>query len=269
MESPITARFSHYAQTEPAVVAVVDTLGRAWSRQQLFESSNRLSRALRSCGLKPGDVIALFAPNCGEYLQAYLAATQIGLYVVSINSHLARSEAAHILCDSGARVLFAHERLSALAKGVIGAAAARPSVLISFGQIEGFTQLDEVCAPHSGAALEHPVMGRVLTYTSATTGRPKGVELPLADAEAATDRVIRAHIANGIRLEDCNVHLCASMLYHPAPLEWSALALHMGHKVVLVDNWNPELLLRLIEEHSVTTTFMVPAMFVRMLKLPI
>jgi long-chain acyl-CoA synthetase len=92
--------------------------------------------------------------------------------------------------------------------------------------------------------------------------------LPLQDAAVAFDRTARAHLACGIQPQHGNVHLCASMLYHAAPLEWSAMALHFGHPVVLVERWEPELLLRLIDQRRVTTTFMVPTMFVRLLKLP-
>jgi len=71
----------------------------------------------------------------------------------------------------------------------------------------------------------------------------------------------------GIAPEDNNVHLCASMLYHAAPLDGVITALHMGHRIILLDLWSPKLMLRTIELHQVTTTFMVPTMFVRLLKL--
>src|SRR5690606_17757721 len=57
------------------------------------------------------------------------------------------------------------------------------------------------------------------------------------------------------------------MLYHSAPLGGCEVALTLAHRVVLVDFWQPELLLALIEKHRVTTTFLVPTMFVRLLKL--
>jgi long-chain acyl-CoA synthetase len=57
------------------------------------------------------------------------------------------------------------------------------------------------------------------------------------------------------------------MLYHCAPLEGAVTALRMGHRVVLADDWRARRLLELIEAYEVTTAFMVPAMFVRMLKL--
>ena len=87
----------------------------------------------------------------------------------------------------------------------------------------------------------------------------------MADANSALKRTISFHKSCGIALEAGNVHMCLSM-YHSAPLEFVAIALHMGHSAVLVEHWEPEQVLRLIEEYRVTTTFMVPTMFVRLLK---
>ena len=85
-------RLAHFAARNPDAPAIVDTKGREWSRGTLQGTANRLSRALRAGGLEPGDAIAMLAPNCIEFLAVYLAATQIGLYVVPINWHLAPAE---------------------------------------------------------------------------------------------------------------------------------------------------------------------------------
>jgi long-chain acyl-CoA synthetase len=259
--------FRYFAQLEPDTTAIVDQHGRTATRAQLFGASNALARALQARGLSRGDTIAVMAPNCIEYLQLYLAATQIGLYFVSINWHLQQSEIAYILADSGAKAFAVHEKVTPLARQVLAAAASRPQTLLCIGGVPEFTNIGQFAAGHSTAALEAPISGRMLTYTSATTGRPKGIDLPLQDAAAALERIVRVHMGLGILPGNGNVHLCASMLYHAAPLEWSAIALHMGHLLVLVERWEPELLLRLIDTHRVTTSFMVPAMFVRMLKL--
>ena len=66
-----------------------------------------------------------------------------------------------------------------------------------------------------------------------------------------------------------DMHLCTGPLYHAAPLAFSlASPLSSGAGVVLMDGWDPEETLRLIETHKVTHTHMVPTMFVRLLALP-
>ncbi len=259
---------AHFAQLRPSAPAVIESRGRTWSRGELHCYGNKLSRALQSRGLVAGDVLAIVAPNCIEYLATYLAATQIGLYVVPINWHLSAAEIAYILADCGAKAVVVHERLSALMQGALSGGAAAGATLLSIGAVPGFSSFDDILPEHSDAPLESPVGGRVMMYTSATTGKPKAIALPLGDALVALERTIRYHISLGVLPESGHVHLCASMLYHSAPLEASAIALHMGHTVVLVDRWDAESLLRLIAEHSVSTSFMVPTMFVRFLKLP-
>lgn len=209
----------------------------------------------------------MLAPNCIEFLAVYLAATQIGLYVVPINWHLAPSELEYVLVNSGARALFTHERQSRLVRSLRPEATAALRVRLALGEIEGFQTLDSLMSSHPEEPIPDPSVGRLLVYTSATTGRPKAISLPLSDAQIALDRTIAYHQSSGLDIEH-EVHLCASTLYHIGPLDFVACALHMGHKVVLVEQWEPELLLRMIHEHRVTSTFMVPSMFVRLVKLP-
>jgi len=108
----------------------------------------------------------------------------------------------------------------------------------------------------------------MLPYTSATTGRPKAVRRELSGAHGAVRKFVEWHLALGVALEADNVHLCSSMLYHAAPLEGARVALEMGHRVALMQTWEPLAVLELIERRRVTTTFMTPTMFVRLLKLP-
>jgi long-chain acyl-CoA synthetase len=74
-------------------------------------------------------------------------------------------------------------------------------------------------------------------------------------------------LALGVPLESDNVHLCSAMLYHAAPLEGARNALEMGHAVVLMESWDALAMLDAIERFQVTTTFMIPTTFVRLLQL--
>jgi len=63
-------RFRRFVEQAPGALAVVDAAGQHWSRGAIGGLANRLSRALRAKGLVPGDVLAIVAPNCAEYLVA-------------------------------------------------------------------------------------------------------------------------------------------------------------------------------------------------------
>ena len=261
--------FAHFAQLDPSAPAITDTQGRRWSRGDLFEMLNQIAHGLRERGLREGDAVAILAPNCLEFVAAYLAVTSIGLYAVPINWHLAAPEVTHLLESSRAKALFAHAKLAPLVQRLFQTGLEEHApVRVAFGEIPGFTPLDDLIRGQPRTRPAEAVMGRLMMYTSATTGRPKAIGLPIVGAEEALAKTIAFHRSCGVELESGNVHLCASMLYHSGPLEFVAIALHMGHHVILVERWDPGQLLELIHTHRVTTSFMVPAMFVRLMKLP-
>jgi long-chain acyl-CoA synthetase len=260
-------RFSHFAERNPAALAIVDPQERTYTRATLAALSNRIARGLLRSGLQVGDVIALAAPNCFEYVAVYMAATHIGLYIVPINWHLSPDEIQYVLENSRATALIAHHRFQTLIRRSVDALGAPPRLRLAIGEIEGFRTLQDLVRDEEATALPEPeIMGRPLSYTSATTGKPKGVKLPLSGAIAALDSSISSRIALGTAPEE-HTQLCASMLYHGAPLETVFVALHMGHAVVLTDVASPERLLQLIERYRVTLAYIVPTVFPRLLGL--
>ena len=141
--------------------------------------------------------------------------------------------------------------------------------MVSIGSAEGFRELRAFVAGAAGCDLDANLpMGRMLPYTSATTGMPKAVWRSLDGAPNATRKFVEWHLALGVALEESNVHLCSAMLYHAAPLEGVRNALEMGHAAVLMESWDASAMLDAIDRFRVTTAFMVPTMFVRLLQLP-
>jgi len=257
----------YFAARDPDAIAVIEQSGAIWSRGELLALADKTASALSAAGLEAGDVIAIVAPNCGEYLAAYFAGIAAGLYVVPVNWHLSPPEVDYVLENSGAKAIVAHARLGERRLAPLRAHAARLNALVAIGSAAGFCELDDFAraAPRPVAGAPE---GRMLPYTSATTGRPKAVRRALSGAHVALSKFVAWHLALGVALERDNVHLCSSMLYHAAPLEGARVALEMGHRVVLMDSWEPLALLEIIERQRVTTTFMTPTMFVRLLKLP-
>jgi long-chain acyl-CoA synthetase len=206
----------------------------------------------------------MMLPNCVDLVALHFAAMQIGLYVVMVNWHLVAPEVAYIIEDSNAKAFISHERFADVAAEAAASVPARFAV----GQLPGFRPLAEL-----GTSTARPAdrtAGSPMLYTSGTTGKPKGVRRPLTGQDP--DQVPAASTwffsIFGIRPHDDHVHLCGSPLYHTAVLNFVGISLQLGHPVVLMDRWEPEEMLRLIERHKVTHSHMVPTQFHRLLALP-
>ncbi|WP_286694297.1 acyl-CoA synthetase [Spongiibacter sp. UBA1325] len=262
--------FWHYAEKDPAPLALVAPNGDEITRGALLKECNQLVHGLRQLGMEPGDVVAVIMPNCKEMIAINLAILQAGFYMVPINWHLAGSEVAYILEDSGAKVFISHERIKDAATQAVAEANFDTQRAFAIGDIPGWRPYSDIIAEQPHTLPDNRSAGAVMNYTSGTTGKPKGVRRPLTGLSPE----VGAQMSSGILLmlgtlpEDNNVNITGSPLYHTAVMAWASGSLHLGHAVVLMDKWEPEEMLRLIEKYRVTTSHMVPTQFIRLLKLP-
>jgi long-chain acyl-CoA synthetase len=242
--------------------------------------AERIARAasgFAALGVRQGDCVALLLRNDFAFLEASLAAVRIGAYAVPINWHFKGDEIAYILDDCGAKVLVAHADLLAPVTDAIPAgvqvltAATPPDIGAAYGCAPGgvpprATEWDAWLAGHEpwqGAALPQTSS---MIYTSGTTGRPKGVRRqPLtADLEARmADYRERVYgLEPGVRT------MIPGPLYHSAPNAFALRAARIASLIALMPRFDPEAFLALAEQHRIEALFMVPTMFVRLLKLP-
>jgi long-chain acyl-CoA synthetase len=257
------------AEAEPGRAAIFEPNGRTVSYSELASRADQYGRGLQGIGLGPGDTVAGLLPNGTDAVALFFAAAQTGLYVVPLNWHLTALEVAYILADSGARAFVAHERFAGVAADAADAAGIDPGARFAAGPIPGFAPLDALGADRSGRP-EPRTAGAPMTYTSGTSGRPKGVRRPLTGEDPDKLSPIAGWFFGlfGLAPLDDNVHLCCSPLYHTAVLNFATISLQLGHPVVLMDHFEPEELLALTERHRVTHTHMVPTQFRRLLALP-
>ena len=232
---------------------------------ELNERANRLVRALRARGVGPGAAIALVCTNRPEFAEVYAAALRGGYRFTCINWHLKADEIAYIVEDCEAQAFLADERVAQEA-GPAAAGAPSASLRLAIGgPIAGFESYEEFIAEQPSHDIQDPTRGSAMLYTSGTTGRPKGVYRKTAAAPAQQPREPRPEpLVRGESLV-----LCTGPLYHAAPLQINlTVPLLTGVGVVLMDKWDAEDTLRLIERHRVTHTHMVATMFHRLLALP-
>jgi long-chain acyl-CoA synthetase len=254
--------WSFWAEQYPDRVAIRSVHGDR-TLAEVDANANRLARALRARGVAEGDGIALLCSNRPEFVESSATAQRAGLRLTTINWHLTGEEAGYIVDDCEATAFVADARFADAARAAAELAPRLKAKLAVGGDIPGFEPYADALAAEDDAALEAPALGGTMLYTSGTTGRPKGVR-------RNTDARASALLALLTRYDgEQHVHLCTGPLYHAAPLAFSLAApASMGVPIVLMDGWDAETTLALIEQHRVTHTHMVPTMFHRLLSLP-
>jgi long-chain acyl-CoA synthetase len=248
-----------WAQRQPSAPAIVAPTGdRTFA--ELNAGANQLTRALRRLGMGAGDGVALLCTNRAEFAEVGAACQRAGWRLTTVNWHLTAAEAGYIVDNCEAKALVADVSLASVALGARRHAPGCRVALAVGGEIEGFLPYESELAGESGADIDDPLLGSSMLYTSGTTGRPKGVHRP--DPPPPTS-------INLFGYRDGDRHLCSGPLYHAAPLAFSLTTpIAHGVGVVLMERWDAETALALVESHAITHTHMVPTMFHRLLSLP-
>ncbi|MFF3768239.1 acyl-CoA synthetase [Streptomyces sp. NPDC001922] len=266
--TPAPQGFWAQATADPDRTVLAAPDGAEWTAAELHAAANRLVHGLRTAGLRRGDAFAAVLPNGAELLTAFLAATQAGLYLVPVNHHLVGPEIAWIVADSGAKVLIAHERFGEQSSRAADEAGLPAGQRYAVGTVDGFRPYRDLLDGQSPEPPADRTLGWVMNYTSGTTGRPRGIRRPLPGRPPEEAYLGGFLGIFGIEPFGDHVHLVCSPLYHTAVLQFAGASLHLGHRLVVMDGWRPEEMLRLIDRHRCTHTHMVPTQFHRLLALP-
>ncbi len=254
-----------HARRTPDRLAIISPNGLlTWG--QLNERANKLVRLFRKRGLQPGDGVALLAHNGPEFAEVWAATQRSGLRLTAVNWHQSPELIAYVVDNCDARALIASGRF------VPGATEAarlsdKLSVKLAFaGAIPGFDDYESALAGESGENIDNAEPGSTMLYTSGTTGRPKGVYRKTRPVVSQLTNVCN-ETARWNPATDLS--LLTGPLYHAAPLGINfAIPINAGVGVLLMDKWDAEETLRMIETHKATHTHIVPTMMHRMLQLP-
>jgi long-chain acyl-CoA synthetase len=255
---------SLWAQLIPDRPAVIAPSGRR-TFAELNAHANQLVSVLRGRGLRAGDGVALLCSNRPEFAEVTAAVRRSGMRLTTINWHLTADEAAYIVSDCDAKAFIAEARFAAIASKAAQQTPKATARLSIGGAIPRFDDYAATITREASTDIDDPSIGTTMLYTSGTTGRPKGVQRL---GVAPSGMLSTLGFSDNYRAGQ-SVHLCTGPLYHAAPLSFSLATPQMyGALVVMMDGWDAEVALKLIEEHRVTHTHMVPTMFHRWLSLP-
>ncbi|MFM5885919.1 MAG: acyl-CoA synthetase [Novosphingobium sp.] len=256
-----------HAKAHPDKAAIVMAeSGETISYAALDRRSNQVAQLLRARGIGIGDTVAMCLENHPWFFCLAWGFQRAGVHYVGISSRLTAPEIAYILEDSGARLLFGSAHGAAVLDEVAKLTPAVPQLRLD---TPGPLSAEAALAAMPAMPIADERAGVDMLYSSGTTGRPKGVKIPLPDDPAidATNLLVQlAMMAYGI--DENAVYLSPAPLYHAAPLRWSMTVHKIGGTVVVMERFDPEAALAAIEKYRITDSQFVPTHFVRMLKLP-
>ncbi len=259
---------SVHARTQPDKPAfVMAGSGETVTYKELDDRSNQGAQLFRSMGLQVGDVVAILLDNHPRYLEIAWAAQRAGLYYTCISTKLTAPEVEYIVKDCGAKALIAGPALDGVAQAL---APLIPGVALL--RVDGaagpYADFDAARAAMPASPIADETSGSDMLYSSGTTGRPKGVKPALNGAPIDAPHALQMMAQHLFKLDGDSVYLSPAPLYHAAPLRWCMSVHKLGGTVVVMEKFDPETALVLIEEHKATCGQFVPTHFVRMLKLP-
>lgn len=247
---------------------VMATTGRCISYGELEADSNRIAHLLRDLRLVRGDSIAICLENHSEFLKICWAAQRAGLYYTAISYRLQAEEVEYIVNDCGAKVLITSNGLADTFSRLRDKLVNDPACYMVDGVIDGADSLEEAIAAKPSVPIVDQSHGQMLLYSSGTTGRPKGVKRQLTSRPWDEDDLAYRFRRDRYGFDTDTVYLSPAPLYHAAPLGFCMCVTRYGGTCVIMEHFDAEQALALIERHRVTHSQWVPTMFVRMLKLP-
>jgi long-chain acyl-CoA synthetase len=252
---------------QPAVIMAGS--GKVLTYGELERRSNRLAHLLRANDLRRLDHYAVFMENHIRYAECCAAGERAGLYYTCINSFLTPDEVAYIVNNSESKILITSQARRVVALTALGQCPKVTLCLIVDGPGDGRLQnLDEATATFPDTPIDDEALGTAMLYSSGTTGRPKGILRPLLEQPPAQKLPVYDAVMNLWRCREGMIFLSPAPLYHVAPHAGVSFTIHLGGTAIIMEHFDAEQFLRLVERYRVTHTQLVPTMFSRMLKLP-
>ena len=260
-----------FADSRGDDVALIDE-ERSMTWSELDTRTNQLLSGLRGGGLGFGDIFSVLTGNRCEYFEVMSAGAHAGQQTVPINWHWSAEELAYVIEDSGSKAFIVDGRFRDVALEAVDRLDSTPDLLVLMADDapDGWVTYEELLASGSSDEPSDQSMGGPMFYTSGTTGFPKGVKSGVS-SEPVDPALIELTSA-GFRMW-MGYELPARFYlngpgYHSAQWAWSVLPLVGGASVVMTHKFDPAECLRVIDEHQVTHTHLVPTQFIRLLKLP-
>jgi len=248
---------------KPAIIS--PGTSQKWTFKEFNQRVNRLANALAGLGVSRGDRVAILSPDIPEYLE--IASTcKAGIICVPINWRLKGQEIAYIINDCGANTLFVGQQFGDTIRSIRSqipsvkhyiCVDARQDDMLNYHELVGDYSADDPGVDIS------PNDILAIIYTSGTTGLPKGV------IKKHKDSLCTIRLINGlgqIRTDDrC---LALYPLFHAGLIHANFCIMMWGATQWLLQRFDPEAILELIDREKITNLMGVPTMVIRLMEHP-
>jgi len=238
------------------------------SFRELNARANKVANYLSSLGLSKGDRVAAFLDNCIQYPEIIYGCSKAGLVIVPINFRLTPAEALALVKHSSSKTLFISNRLENTLKDTYQSfeETLQHGIINVDGNSPASGQYEQLINGQSESNPDLNVSEKDLFcigYTSGTTGVPKGAKI---SHRSRALLLLAAAVEYGLTEEDIN--LTPGAIYHAAPIIFMLLAVNIGGTSIIMESFDPEEMLRLIEQNKATNAFVAPTMLQFIHQLP-
>lgn len=285
-EKPLHEYLRRHARTQPDKPAYL-WYGGVLSYAELDRLSDRFAARLASLGVRKGDRVVLFLSNCPQYAICHFGIQKLGAIVSPCSPLFKRHELEYQVSDLGAEVIVAADKLYPIIAEIRDKTRLRHVFLTSYadflpqtpaitvppeleapkqpaeGTIDLLASLNDVTEPAPAPPLAMDDVA-LMTYTSGTTGMPKGAMLTYRNALFKT-----AAAAAGGRVDSETISLAVAPLYHIAGmLIGMNVMIYAGATAVLMHRFDPQSVLQAIDRYGIDHWYSIAPMNVAVMQFP-
>jgi len=248
----------HHNRVRPDAIAL-QFEGRTTTYAQFDRHTNQIANALIAAGVKKGDHIAYLGKNSDHVFELLFGAAKMGAITAPVGWRLAIPEAAYVVRDAKARMLFVGPEVTAHARAIAAEDPDLQIIAMEPGD-DGWPLFETWRDASSDADPNLPVDEQDVAfqlYTSGTTGHPKGALLTHLNMRGGWREWDKAGFDWNTWTAD-DVSLIAMPVAHIGGAGWGIVGLTYGARNYVVREFNPAAIPGIIAEHRISKLFMVP-----------
>ena len=219
------------------------------------DKCDRLAAGLVRSGIGKGDRIGVVTQNCDEFMVLYGAAAKMGAILLPVNWRFQQDEVEYVLNDCTPKIVFAGpEYRESVSEAADKIDSIGKCYSIGGKASEGFLPFDELLDDGGELEIDVPMdSGYVIIHTAAVGGHPRGALL-------SQGNIVYGGLQTAMQYElgPEDSHICILPLFHIAGLSLAMAVMHAGGKNVIVERFDPELTLGLMDKEKGTTFFHFP-----------